>query len=189
MARRYRRRFLGRGNRRRPHWSSAQFSAAINSGLLPDLNPMVIVAVGDYQGNPQMSPNGVTILRCILNMCFYLNDFAAASERACVYIRWGLAICDKDVDTAFPDPSDSQSLTDERWLQVGSLVLQAETTTAAGSLYKDNKCLALDIKQKARLHDTELLLCIGASNIVTPAGDWTLGYQVQSRTLLVGEVT
>jgi len=191
MARRFfgRRRFLNRPRVQR-HWTARQFNSALAENLLPDLNSMIVVDVPDYQGNTVMSPSGVTMVRCIINASFYVFPSGTfGGDRAFVSFRYGLCIVDKD-QTTEPDPGSSPDLIDERWLHVGERVLAWGVTGAgSGSEGWPVVHVQLDIRQRARLRDQNLIFAVNSTNVLTPTGNYGVGYRVHTRTLLAGSIT
>lgn len=191
MARFRRRRFLGRRGRGvRPHWAANMF---FNSGTetdLPELIGNVIVDVPDYQGNNFVSPSGVTLLRCVVNSCFCFDiQGAFGGDRASISYMYGLVLQDPD-DLILPDPGARQDLINERWLHIGHRSAMVGHGTAPTVEVWPTIDVAVDVKQKAKLRNMQLLWMVKLiSNLTTPQGNFSWHVRTQARALLVGDVT
>lgn len=180
MARRFfrRRSFLRR--KPRTKWASDVYNDAFNMAG-PDLqiNVQEILTPDDYNLNDLLSPSGVTLVRVVGALSW--NWSSGATEAAWKF-TYGLVLVDVDTDTALiPRPDDSQSLVKERWLWTGM-------HTWSGADWNFERSIAIDVKQRARLRDSTLMLvCVGEKS--TSAEAPAVGYNGQFRMLLAGDMT
>lgn len=187
MARRNR--FLRRRPRMRPHWAANMFLDTVVSTGLPDLVGNVVVDVFDYQGNTALSPQGVTLLRTVVNCNVGFGvDGVFGSDRGAISIQYGLLLQDPD-DLVIPDPGSSTDLKQERWLHVGMRSLAVGHGASPATEVWPTCDIHVDCTARAKMMNRQLLWVVKLITNITPAGTFTVWTRSQARALLMGAVT
>jgi len=166
-----------RGPRKPLHWTGTTSTVLVAANTLTE-QPLLVT--GDYSDSTQMSPRGVTMVRCVGNICM-----APDATSGLYHAQFGIAHVDED-DTPLSggllDPSQATQLVAERWLWLKTIVIRVHGT-GAGSGEGNFHNFEFDIRQRCRLDDSGISLIV--KNPTASAGSWQISYM--ARTLVSGD--